>query len=153
MFVIIYPVTYFFLLFQLSTDPTYAEIKKPQHSSLQYDEVSLPAAVYHPYSTDDDQPPPIPLFCIEDEPSRSPNGPVIAQYSVIMREHMTSDHVPPCSTVAEGYDPTQFMSKREEIKVIKQLSSLILQCCYYQSRENLHLQHTQDFVSPALNEV
>ena len=119
----------FFLLFQLSSDPTYSEIKKPQHSSLQYDEVPLPAAV-HPHSTDDDQPPPIPLFCIEDEPFVSPNGPVIAQYSVIRREHMTSNHVPPCSAVVEGYDPTQSMSKREETKVIEQLSSFILQCCY-----------------------
>ena len=118
--VIIYPVTS--VPFQLSPDPTYAEIKKPPPLSPQYDEVPLPAAV-HPYSTDDDQPPPIPLFCIEDEPSLSSNGPVIGQYSMIMREHMTPDHVPPCNTVAEGDDPTQSVSEREETKVFKQLSS------------------------------
>ena len=111
-----------FLLFQLSPDPTYAEIKKPPPLSPQYDEVPHPAAVY-PYSTDDDRPPPIPLFCIEDEPSLSSNGPIIGQYSMIMREHMTPDHVPPCNTVAEGDDPTQSVSEREETKVIKQLSS------------------------------
>ena len=107
------------LLFQLSPDPTYAEIKKPQ-----------PHTAVHPYSTDDDQPPPIPLFRIENEPSLSPSEHVIAQYSVIMREHMTPHHVPPCNTVVEGDDSTQFVSKREETKVIKQLSSLHLLCCY-----------------------
>ena len=111
------------LLFQLAPDPTYAEIKKTQPPALQYDEVPPPAAVY-PNSTDDDQPP-IPLFCIEDEPSLYPNEPVIAQYSMIMREHMTP-HVSPCSTVAEGDDSAYSMSKRKEIKVIKQLSSFIL---------------------------
>ena len=115
-------VTIFLFLFQLSPDPTYAEVKKPQSLSLQYDEVPPPVP---PYSADNDQPPPIPLFHFEDEPSLSLSEPVIAQYSVIMREHI-APHVPPCSTVAEGDDSTQSVSKREEIKVIKQLSSLNL---------------------------
>ena len=105
-----------FLLFQLSPDPTYAEIKKPQPLSLQNDHIPPPIP---PYSADDDQPPSIPLFHFEDEPSISPYGPVIAQYSVIMREHMTPDHVSPCNTVVGGDDSTQFELMREEIKVIK----------------------------------
>ena len=92
-----------FLLFQLSPDPTYAEIKKPQPLSLQNDHV----------------PPPIPPYSADDEPSISPNGAVIAQYSVIMRKHMTPDHVSPCNTVVGGDDSTQFVLMREEIKVIK----------------------------------
>ena len=125
--VVIYPLLYVPFLFQLTPDPTYAEIKKTQPPSLQYDEVLPPAAV-HPNSTDDDQPP-IPLFHIEDEPSLSPNEPVIAQYSVIMREHMTS-HVSPHNIIAEGDDSANSVSKREEIKVIKQFLSLNLLCCY-----------------------
>ena len=118
-----------FLLFQLSPDPTYAEIKKPQPLSLQHDEVP-PSAAVHPYSTNYDQPPSIPLFRIEDEPSISPNRPVIAQYSVIMREHMTPDHVLPRNTVIRRNDSTQSVLKREEIKVIKQLLPFNLLCCY-----------------------
>ena len=102
----------FLFLFQLSPDPTYAEIKKPHPLSLQNDHVPPPIP---PYSADDDKP----LFHSGDEPSISPNGAVIAQYSVIMREHMTPDHVSPCNTVVGGDDSTQCLSKREEIKVIK----------------------------------
>ena len=93
---------------------------------MQYDEVSPPV---FPFSADDDQPPPIPLFHFEDEPSLSPGEPVIAQYSVIMREHMRL-HVPHCNTVAEGNDSTQSGFMREATKVIKKLSSLNVWYCY-----------------------
>ena len=115
----VYQIPSYIYSFQLSPDPTYAEIKKPQPLSLQNDHVPPPIP---PSSADDDQPPSIPLFHFEDKPSISPYGPVIAQYSVIMREHMTPDHVSPCNTVVGGDDSTQCLSKKEEIKVIKQLS-------------------------------
>ena len=103
--------------FQFSPDPTYAEIKKPQPLFLQNDHVPPPIP---PYLADDYQPPSIPLFNFEDKPSISP---VISQYSVIMREHMTP-HVQHYNTVARGDDSTQSLSKKEEIKVIKQISLL-----------------------------
>ena len=41
-----------------------------------------------------------------------------------MREHIIP-HVSSCSTVVQGDDCTQSVSKREDLKVIKQLSQLI----------------------------
>ena len=43
-----------------------------------------------PYSADIDQPPPVPLFHCEDNPSVSPynDGPVIPQYSEVKKEHI-----------------------------------------------------------------
>ena len=84
-------------LFQLS-DPTYVEIyKKPQ--LLKYDEVPPPVP---PYSVDNDQALPMPLFHGEDEPPVPPyNGQVTNQCSKVKREHMAL-HVLPHSTVAWG---------------------------------------------------
>ena len=55
-----------------------------------------------PYSADNDQPPPIPLFCGGDEPHVSPyHGPLTAQYSEVKRD-VTLHVIPRTSTTSGG---------------------------------------------------
>ena len=56
-----------------------------------------------PYSTDIDQPPPIPLFHGGDEPPLPPyNEPVTAQYSEVKRKDLACHVLPYNSTTAGG---------------------------------------------------
>ena len=66
-----------------------------------------------PYSDDNDQPPPLPLFYGGDEPPvASYIGPVIAHYSEVKRELVTL-HVLPQNSIAAGGDYS--VLKRDDI--------------------------------------
>ena len=66
-----------------------------------------------PYSADNEQPPPIPLFHGGDEPPVAPyNGPVTAHYSEAKRELM-APHVLPYNSTAAGGDYS--VLKRDDI--------------------------------------